>query len=132
MKSQPLRAPGMGAVTDRAAVAEVLVRTVRTGETGEAVTLDHALKALALRRPGDVNAIAGLEEVRDLELLTELEIALGAEFLDHADHLAGLFAMADRGLREPLRLLLAGTELDSRIAVRRGGLYLHDRARSGL
>src|SRR5688572_22121699 len=31
-------APGMGAVTDRAAVAEVLVRTVRTGETGEAVT----------------------------------------------------------------------------------------------
>src|SRR5262249_23547784 len=54
-----------GAVADRAAVPELLVRAVRGGKSAEAVALDHARGAAPLGDARDLHALARREDVAD-------------------------------------------------------------------
>src|SRR5579885_704361 len=53
-------AAGKRAITDRAAVAEILVGAARVGKTLEMMAPDNAGIAAPLRHPGDIDQIAGL------------------------------------------------------------------------
>src|SRR5690606_40261683 len=64
-------AAGRGAGADRSRLAVVAVRTVGGADTSEAVSLHDAGEALALARGGDVDDVAGGEQVRG-DLLADL------------------------------------------------------------
>src|SRR5437667_12813727 len=59
---------GEGAVPDRAAVPEVLVRAVRAGEAGEEVPLHDPRRAPPLAHPAHRHAFTRLEDVAHLDL----------------------------------------------------------------
>src|SRR5208282_721127 len=73
-------ASGIRAVTDRSAVAEILVGAVRAGEAGEVVALDDAGVAVALGDAGYIDLVADLEHVGSRDRLSELQLALAAAF----------------------------------------------------
>src|ERR1041384_4188165 len=123
---------GMRTVADRAAVAEILVRTVSGVGAAEVMALDYALITFPLAHAGDVDEIAFLEEIADLQLATDLEIASVAELPQHRDHLAGLLAVLALGLGQALRLLLAEADLHRRVPVLARCTLLHDRTRTGV
>ena len=75
----PLRTrPGIRAVTDRAAVAEILVRAVRARKAGEMMALDDAGVAVSLGDSGHVDLVARLEDVGRRDRLAELQLAFAA------------------------------------------------------
>src|SRR3954452_11044844 len=96
-------ARGIRRGADRARRADV-VRAVRDGPAGEVVALDRALEALALRDPGDLDRLAGLEHRVDLHLGSHLQLArLAAELAQVAQVAdAGLLEQAELRLVEPL------------------------------
>src|SRR4029079_12801429 len=63
------------AAADRAAVAEILVRTVGAGHARHVVLLDDALVALALAPALDIDRVAVGEHVLRTELLTDRVLA---------------------------------------------------------
>src|SRR3954471_9089158 len=104
-EAHPLEhARGRGRGADRARRAHV-VRAVALGPGLEPVALDRALEALALRGPGDLDLLAGLEGL-DRDGLADQQLAgLVAELHDvlHRRRV-GLAQMAELGLREVLLL----------------------------
>src|SRR3954451_12249674 len=125
-------ARGRGARADRARRAHV-VRAVALGAGLEPVALDRALEALALRGPGDLDLLAGLEGL-DRDGLADQELArLVAELHDvlHGRRV-GLAQVPELGLGEVLLLRRAEGELDGLVAVALVGADARHRAGPGL
>src|SRR3954452_11035873 len=128
-------ARGSGRGADRARGAHV-VRAVGDRTAAEAVALDRALEALALRDARDLDLLALLEHVHG-QLLADLEaLALTAELAQMAKgRVAGLLDVAKLGLRELALGHVAVAELDGHVAVavlgaqagHAAGTCLHDR-----
>src|SRR4029079_9938779 len=101
-----------GARADRTGRAVLLVVALARALTFEVVALHHAGEALALRDAGDVDALAGREDVGADDLADgvrrEVVDAQLGEVL--ARRGAVLLQVAELGLREPL--LLRGAERD--------------------
>ena len=119
---------------DRAGRTVLLVVPVARALTLEVVTLHRAGEALALADAGDVDTLAGLEEV-GAEHLTDLEAGevVDAQLGEVArGGRVGLLQVPELGLREPLRLRGAERQLDRGIAVALGRLELDDAAGPGL
>src|SRR5512143_2089854 len=110
-----------GAIADRAAVAEVLVRAVAGGKAAEAVPLDDAGVAASLGDAGHVDLVALLEQRLDGDLVAGGQrrgALVEAELAQHLEYaLAGLHAVLARRLGGALRLLVTEADLDGRIAV---------------
>src|SRR3954471_20074390 len=102
---------------DRARRADV-VRAVRDGAAGEVVTLDGALEALALRGPGDLHLVAGLERL-DRHGVADGQLAGLVAELDDVLHRrgVGLAQVAELALRQVLLADRAERELDGLVAV---------------
>src|SRR6185437_14619749 len=66
------------AITDRAAVAEILVRAVRTGKAGKVMAPDDTSVAAPLGSSRDVDPVARLEDVGGGDILTRLEFTFAA------------------------------------------------------
>ena len=103
------------------------------GPRAEAVALDRALEALADADAGDLDLVARLEELDRDGLALDGAVDAAAE-LDQAAVRAeaGLREVAELGLRELPLGDRVERELHGVVAVRVGGLHLHDRARAGL
>src|SRR3954471_10537369 len=95
-----------------------VVRAVRHGAAGEVVALDRALEALALRGPGDLELLAGLERL-DRHGLADGELAGLVAELDDVLHRRriGLAQMAELALGQVLLADRAECELDGLVAV---------------
>src|SRR5208337_4444276 len=124
-------APGIRAVADRSAVAEILVGAVGAGKAGEMVALDDAGVAVALGDAGYVDLIADLEHVGSRNRLSELQLGLAAAFeLARFDsgRDVGLGEMAALAAGDAAELFFAEGNLHGFIAVSRRGLQLGDGA----
>src|SRR3954469_13466086 len=102
---------------DRARRAHV-VRAVRDGAAGEVVALDGALEALALRGPGDLHLVAGLERL-DRHGVADGQLAGLVAELDDVLHRrgVGLAQVAELALGQVLLADRAERELDGLVAV---------------
>src|SRR2546430_1791521 len=115
-------ATGIRPVADRATVAKILVRTMRTGKAGERPTLDDARKAVPLGNPRNIDAIADFEEIAGFDLLTKFvgRHIIDAEFFEDFE---GAFAsfrhMTLRRFVDPLCLLGSEADLECVVTVRR-------------
>src|SRR5262249_1765618 len=128
-------APGERRVADRPAVPEVLVGSVRARKPGEQVALHHARRPATLAHAGDVDALARLEDVADLDLAPDRRrLAPGERELpqDRERARARLPELAGEGLRQPLRLGRPEPHLRRGVAVALGSPGGDDRARAGL
>src|SRR5437870_6447581 len=128
-------AAGVGAVPDRAAVPEVLVRAVRAGEAGEEVPLHDPRRAAPLAHPGDRHPLARLEDVAHLDLAPHRgRLAVGqAELAQHRESAgARLGEVSGEGLRQALRLGGREAHLGGRVALARGPAGGDHGARPGL
>src|SRR5262245_40933899 len=124
-----------GTVADGPTVAKVFVGTVRPREATEGPPFDYACKSVPFRGSRYIDTIAGLEQVRSLNLLPDLKLRhiVQAKFLQNFEGaLAGLGHMALLRLVDSLILLAAEAHLDGVIAVFCILLLLHDNARAGL
>src|SRR5918911_2794837 len=110
-------ARGIRGGADRARGADVM-RAVRHRAAAEVVALDGALEALALRGPGDLDLLAGLEGV-DGDRLADRELAGLVAELDDVLHRrrVGLAQVAELALGEVLLADGAERELDGLVAV---------------
>src|SRR3954468_23773712 len=117
---------------DRARRAHV-VRSVRDGAAGEVVALDGALEALALRGPGDLHLVAGLERFAGHRVADGQLAGLVAE-LDDVLHRrgVGLAQVAQLALRQVLLARRAERELDGLVAVAVERADARHRTRPGL
>src|SRR5581483_3021358 len=147
-RRDPLRAPAPGhplaledaaregAVADRAAVPEVLVRAVGPGEARELVPLHHARGPAALRHAGHVHPLARLEHVTDDHLAADrgrLAAVREAELpQDREGRRAGLLELALHRLGEPRRLDRPEAELRRGVALALGAAGRDDGTRTGL
>src|SRR6185312_2618325 len=124
------RRPRGGA--DRARGADV-VRAVRLRAGVESVALDRALEALALRGPGDLDLLTGLERL-DGDRLSHLQLAGLVAELDQVAVRggAGLLQVAELSLRELLLAAGAERELHGLVAVALVRADAGDRAGTGL
>src|SRR5450759_2509032 len=122
-------------VTNRPAVAEVLVCPVTARKTGDPVALDDARKAAPFGGSGHIHAITHLENALQIDFLPNrvgLTITR-AKLAQHTeDSLACFHAVVTVRLRRALSLLVAEPNLDACVAVARGGLRLHHRTRAGV
>src|SRR5205809_766170 len=126
---------GERAVSDRAAVAEVLVRAVRAREAAEAVALDDARRAAPLAHAGDGHALAHLEHVGDLDLAPHRgRLAVAQAELAQRREGAGprLGELPGERLREALRLGGREADLRSDVAVTLGAAHGDHRTRPRL
>src|SRR4051794_28657151 len=125
-------ARGRGAGADRARGAHV-VRAVALRARLEAVALDRALEALALRGARDLDLGADLEGLDGDRLADEQLARLVAE-LDDVLHGrgVGLAQVPELGLRQVLLLRGAERELDGLVAVALVGADARDGTRPGL
>src|SRR5262245_43526037 len=124
-----------GTVADGPAVAKVFVGTVRPREAAEGPPFDYARESVSLRGSRYIDTIAGLEQVRSLNLLPDLKLRhiVYAKFLQNFEGaLAGLGHMALLRLVDSLILLAAEAHLDGAVAVFGIFLFLHDNAWAGL
>src|SRR5215813_13612982 len=124
-----------GTVADGPAVAKVFVGTVRPREATEGPPFDHACKSVPFRGSRYIDTIAGLEQVRSLNLLPDLKLRhiVQTKFLQNFEGaLAGLGHMALLRLVDSLILLAAEAHLDGAVAVFCIFLFLHDNAWAGL
>ena len=111
----------------------LLVVTVARALALEVVALHRAGEALALADRGDIDALAGVEEVgaehlADFETGEVVDAELG-EVLHRRR--VGLLQVTELGLREPLRLRVTEGELHRGVAVALRGLELDDATRPG-
>src|ERR687885_1932376 len=125
-------ARGIRGGADRARRADV-VRAVRHRAAAEVVALDRALEALALRRPGDLDLLAGLEGL-DRDRLADGELAGLVAELDDVLHRrrVGLAQVAELALGEVLLADRAERELDGLVAVAVERADRRHRTRAGL
>src|SRR5439155_24131899 len=122
-------------VSDRAAVAKVLVRSTRAGKSGEMMALDHARETMTLGDAAHVDLIALLEHVGRFYFLARLEFAFAA-----AAKLRGFDSSRDLRLgkmpaqrrADSRQLALPEGHLHRVIAVGRRSLELPDHARAEL
>src|SRR5215218_731399 len=126
-------ARGGRGLADRARRAHV-VRAVADGAAGEVVALDGSGEALALRDSGDLDRLALLEDVGDLDLRADVEVGTRVAELDQAAQRrgVGLLEVAELGAREALLADVAVGELDRVVAVAIGGALAGDPAGAGL
>src|SRR4051794_36449768 len=117
---------------DRARGAHV-VRAVGLGAGGEVVALDRALKALALRGPGDLHGLPDLEGLHRHGVAHRELARLVAELADVAQRRrVGLPEVAELGAGERLLAHGAEPELDGLVAVRVVGSDAEHGTRAGL
>src|SRR5215218_1130432 len=121
-----------GGRADRARGPHV-VRAVRLRAGGKSVALDRALEALALRGPGDLDLLTGLEDL-DGDGLADLQLAGLVAKLDEMAMRGGvgLLEVAQLGARELLLAAGAESQLDGLVAVAVMRTDTGDRARAGL
>src|SRR5215475_8796899 len=122
-------------VADGATVTKVFVGAVRPRESTKRPPFYYARKSVSFRGSRYVDTIAGLEQVRSLNLLPDLKLRhiVQTKFLQNLERaLAGLGHMALLRLVDSLILLAAEAHLDGAVAVFGIFLFLHDNARAGL
>src|SRR5712692_2543843 len=116
---------------DGARLADVH-RAVRLGPAAELVPLDEALEALALRRGGDIDELAGGEDLR-LELLAGLEAFVAPDLDDVAVRLdVCLLELPVGWLGELFLVRHLERNAGGRVAVFLGGAQAQDPAGAGL
>src|SRR5262245_61840411 len=126
---------GKGTVADGPTVAKVFVGTVRPREATEGPPFDYPCKSVPFRSSRYIDTIAGLEQVRSLNLLPDLKLRhiVQTKFLQNFEAaLAALGHMALFRLVDSLILLTAEAHLDDVLAVFCILLLLHGNARAGL
>jgi hypothetical protein len=116
-------------------MAEIFMRTMRSGKTGERPSLDDAGKTMAFRDTGDIDQITDFEQIGCFDFLShfiggDVIKAKLAQYLESA--LASLAHMTLFGFVDPLGLLAAEANLQCAVAILRGYFLLDDHARSGL
>src|SRR5690606_7516738 len=110
--------PGRRAGADRARRAVAVALAVRARPAAEAVALDHALEAAALRRPGDVHQLAGLEHIGCEHLADGVLLdVIGGELAQVAHQAPGGLQVPLARARQALGRDLAEPELDGLVAI---------------
>src|SRR4029077_8863281 len=128
---QALEHARRGGGADGAGLANVH-RAVRVRAAANLVPLDEALQALACRGLGDVDELAGGEDL-GLELLARLETFIAADLDDVAGRLdVGLLELAVGGLGELLLVRRLERDAGGGVPVLLGGAQAEDPAGAGL
>src|SRR5262245_44599959 len=122
-------------VADGATVTKVIVGAVRPREATERPPFDYARKSVSFRDSRYIDTIAGLEQVRSLNLLPDLKWRhiVQTKFLQNFEGAFSRFGhVALFRLVDSLILLAAEAHLDGAVAVLGILLFLHDNAWAGL
>src|SRR5215475_2523897 len=122
-------------VADRSTVAKVFVGPVRPRKSPKRPPFDYSCKSVPFRGSRYIDIIAGLKQVRSLDLLPNLKLRhiVQTKFLQNLEGAFSRFGhVALLRLVDSLILLAAEAHLDGAVAVFGILLFLHDNAWAGL